>query len=333
MSEHYIQTHMGKDHVSSDDARAMWACLLGSDRAVASGFEEELALSVPSPGTLHVGTGFALIDGGWYRVDGSGVDLEIPPGSIGMNRKDRAYLGFARGADDVEGMNLMYVTGNPTTGTPASPSNEHPGNILDGDATVWIPFCDVPLSGLTVGKPVMLLGKRAMSPPALQCAECADMQRLMADALSRQEAATAAAWEVVRSIPAELAQMHDDIARMREWLETEQAKNRRDIEQLAAMLANNISAYVMIGDTLAVPTAWIEYDPEEQSAKLAYTSYDEDTGEFSIDSPLTIDSRVSEVAEQVAEIREDMSTYKDTINGQISAVKQQMAATKRQEAM
>ena len=295
MTEHYIQTHQGRDHVSSDDARAMWACLLGTGRTIAAGWGEEMALTVPSNGTLHVGTGFALIDGGWYRISGSGVDLEIPSGSIGMNRRDKVFGGFVRGADDVEELKLRYVVGNPTTGTPVAPANEHPGNILDGDATVWVPLCEVPLSALTVGKPVMLLGKRALSPPAQQCAECADIQRQMAEALSRQEMATAAAWEVVRAVPAALEEMRQDIAGMREWLEIEQAKNRRDIEQLAAMLANNIASYVMIGDTLAAPMSWIAYDEERQSAQLKYTSFDEEAGALRFDVPLSIDGRVTEI--------------------------------------
>lgn len=299
MTEHYIQTHQGRDHVSSDDARAMWACLLGTGRAIAAGWGEEMALTVPSMGTLHVGTGFALIDGGWYRISGAGVDLEIPSGSIGMNRRDKVFGVFARGADDVEELKLRYVVGNPTTGTPVAPANEHPGNVLDGDATVWVPFCEVPLSGLTVGKPVMLLGKRVLSPPAQQCAECADMQRTMAEALARQEAATAAAWEVVRAVPADLQQMRDDIAGMRDWLEQKQAQNEAQIRQLAAMLANNIAAYVMVGDTLAAPSAWVSYDEEAETLELAYTSRDEETGGLRIDAPLSVDSRIDAVAAEV----------------------------------
>ncbi len=299
MTEHYIHTHQGRDHVSSDDARNMWACLLGKGRYIASGWLEDLALSVPNSSTLRVGCGIAVVDGGWYRISGSGETRTIPPGSIGMNRKDRAYLVFRRQSDRVEGMTLEYMTGTPTTGTPAAPENEYPGNVLDGDATVWIPFCDVPLSGLTVGKPVMLLGKRSLSPPAQQCVECAQMQQQMANALSRQEAATAAAWEVVRSVPAELKQMHDDIAGMREWIEDKQQQNEEQIRQLAAMLANNIASYVMVGDTLAAPSAWIDYDPETQTAELAYTSYDEETGEFRIDAPLTVDKRIDVVAAEV----------------------------------
>ena len=55
----------------------------------------------------------------------------------------------------------------------------------------------------------------------------------------------------------------------------------------------------MVGDTLAVPSAWIGYDPETETAELAYTSYDEETGEFSIDSPLTVDQRIDAVAAEV----------------------------------
>lgn len=298
MTEHYIETHQGKDHISSDDARAQWACLLGKGRHVVSGWQEELALSVPSQNTLRIGRGFALIDGGFYRVSGAGEMREIPPGSIGMNRMDRVYLEYTRGADDIEDMKAVYEVGNPTTGTPYAPANQHPGDIQQGDSRVWIPLGDVPISGLTVGKPVMLLGKRALSPPAQQCADCAQMQQQMANALARQEAATAAAWEVVRAVPAELKEMRNTIADMRaDQVDFKRSVDAR-INQLSAMMANNVAAYVMVDDTLAVPTAWLDYDADAQSAMLKYTSYNEETGVYSIDSPLTIDDRVTEAQEQ-----------------------------------
>ena len=299
MTEHFIQAHKGKDHVSSDDDRSLWACLLGKGRHIAAGWEEELALSVPSSNTLHIGRGYAFLDGGWYRISGSGEDVEIPPGSIGVNRKDRVFLVYTRGADDVERVTRQLVPGTPTTGTPISPANEHPGNILDGDATVWIPLCDLPVSGLTVGKPVMLLGKRALSPPAQQCEQCDALFSEVRSVLSECIMATTRALEVIRSVPAELAEMHKDIADMHTWLEEKQAQNEAQIRQLAAMLANNIAAYVMVGDTLAVPSNWIEYDPETETATLAYTSYNDETGEFSIDTPLTVDKRVEAVRAEV----------------------------------
>lgn len=255
--------------MSSDDARSQWACLLGKERGIASGWEDELAPSVPSLNTLHVGCGYALLDGGWYRVSGAGEDRELQPGSIGMNRKDRAFLVFTRGADGVEGMTLQVVTGTPTTGTPVAPSNEHPGNILDGDATVWIPYCEIPFSGLTVGKPVMLLGKRALSPPAQQCAECASVMSQISQALADCRSAEARAVETVRANEAILAEINRKQA---EWAKKMERLDEyeRELADFAQILADNLDSYMIIGSKLVVPTTWKEYDADAHTVRLKH---------------------------------------------------------------
>lgn len=295
MTQHCITAHYGYDHVSAHESALIQALIYGSGRYLLQGLEA----TVPNSTTLHISNGIALLDGRWYLITGNGEDLEIPNGSIGMQRKDRVWLVYQRLGDKTDDIKLMYTAGVPSTGTPVAPANEHPGSILDGSSTVWIPFMEIPLSGLTVGRPTVLIGSRAISPPAQQCAECADMQRRMAEALARQETATAAAWEVVRAVPAELDEMQRQIDGMHTWLEATQAQNEAQIRQLAAMLANNIAAYVMVGDTLAAPSAWVEYDRETETVELAYTSFDEETGEFSIDTPLTVDKRVEAVRAEV----------------------------------
>lgn len=295
MTQHCITAHYGYDHVSAHESALIQALIYGSGRYLLQGLEA----TVPNSTTLHISNGIALLDGRWYLITGNGEDLEIPNGSIGMQRKDRVWLVYQRLGDKTDDIKLMYTAGVPSTGTPVAPANEHPGSILDGSSTVWIPFMEIPLSGLTVGRPTVLIGSRAISPPAQQCAECADMQRRMAEALARQETATAAAWEVVRAVPAELDEMQRQIDGMHTWLEATQAQNEAQIRQLAAMLANNIAAYVMVGDTLAAPSAWVEYDRETETVELAYTSFDEETGELSIDTPLTVDKRVEAVRAEV----------------------------------
>lgn len=295
MTQHCITAHYDRDHVSAHEAALIQALVYGSGRYLLQGMQA----TVPNSTTLHIADGIALLDGRWYLIAGNGEDLEIPHGSIGMQRKDRVWLVYQRLGDKTEDIRLEYTAGVPSTGTPVAPANEHPGSILDGSSTVWIPFMEIPLSGLTVGRPTVLIGSRAISPPAQQCAECSDMQRRMAEALARQEAATAAAWEVVRAVPAALDEMQRQIDGMHTWLEATQAQNEAQIRQLAAMLANNIAAYVMVGDTLAAPSAWVDYDRETETVELAYTSFDEETGEFSIDAPLTVDKRIDAVAAEV----------------------------------
>lgn len=295
MTQHCITAHYGHDHVSAHEAALIQALIYGSGRYLLQGMQA----TVPNSTTLHIADGIALLDGRWYLITGNGEDLEIPHGSIGMQRKDRVWLVYQRLGDRTEDIRLEYTAGVPSTGTPVAPANEHPGSILDGSSTVWIPYLEIPLSGLTVGRPTVLIGSRAISPPAQQCEQCDVLNSEIQRGLAELRLKCAQADEIIRSIPADLAQMRREIADLHVWIEEKQAQNEAQIRQLAAMLANNIAAYVMIGDTLAVPSAWIDYDPETETASLAYTSYDEETGVFSIDSPVTVDKRIDAVAAEV----------------------------------
>lgn len=295
MAQHCITAHYGQDHVSAHEAALIQAMVFGDGRYKVDG----LALTVPNPFTLHVGNGAALIDGRWYLVTGGGVDLDIPAGSVGMNRKDRVFLLYHRNANGTDDLLLNYVVGTPVSGVPAPPQNDHPASLFDQPTNAWIPFCDVPISGYTVGTPTMLLEGRAMAPPAQQCEQCSSLMREAQEALGECRMATAQAREVVRSVPAALAAYDQRIADIEDLVSDKIDLMGKQINQLAAMLANNIAAYVLVGETLAVPTAWIDYDAAEQSAQLKYTSYDESTGTFSIDLPLTIDERVEANAANV----------------------------------
>lgn len=295
MTQHCITAHYGYDHISAHETSLIQALVYGSGRYLLEGMQA----TVPNSTTLHISNGIALLDGRWYLITGNGEDLEIPHGSIGMQRKDRVWLVYRRLGDKTDDIRLEYEAGVPSTGTPVAPANEHPGSILDGSSTVWIPYLEIPLSGLTVGRPTVLIGSRAISPPAQQCEQCEALNAEIQRGLTELRLKCAQADEIIRSVPAELEEMHVTIAEMGKWIMEKQAQNEAQIRQLAAMLANNIAAYVMVGDTLAAPSAWIDYDPETGTAMLEYTSYDEETGAFSIDAPLTIDSRVEAVAAEV----------------------------------
>lgn len=295
MAQNLITAHYGEDHVSAHEAALIQAKLYGNGRYRVDG----LNLTVPNPFTLHIDNGIALIDGRWYLVTGGGESLEIPPGSLGMNRKDRVFITYERGTDGIESPELEYVVGTPTTGRATAPVNQYPASLFDQPSRAWIPYAEIPLSGFTVGTPTILMESRAVTPPANQCAECSSMMAEIQSELSDSRAATAAAWEVVRSVPAALAAYDQRIADIEELVADKIDLMGRQIRQLAAMLANNIAAYVLVGDTLAVPTAWIDYDEETGAAKFQYTSFDEETGKLNIDMPLTIDERVEESAAKV----------------------------------
>lgn len=288
MAEHCITAHYGQDHVSAHEAALIQALLYGRGRFKVEG----LGLSVPSPFTLHIDSGIALIDGRWYMVTGGGQNLAIPAGSVGMQRKDRVFLVYHRGTNGIEELKLEYVVGTPSTGSASAPINQYPASLFDQPTNAWIPFCEIPISGYTVGVPTLLLEGRSFSLPAQQCEQCSDLTLAVQRGLSECRAATTEAREVIRSIPATLAAYDQRIEDIEDLVANKIELMGKQINQLAAMLANNIAAYVLVGETLAVPTAWIDHDSDNESVKLEYTSYDESTGTFSIDLPLTLDERV-----------------------------------------
>lgn len=288
---HLVIGHEGKPHVSSDDAGKLMSLTLGSGRYIMEGLD----VRISSATTVVVEAGCILADGRFIRLPAPQV-VELENGQIGRNRIDQLRIRYECFANGAEQASFVMVTGTPSTGAASVPLNEHTGNILNHDRIVDIPLANLPKSGLTPGTPVRLLPTWVWPPANTDMNAYIDqISKIMSDVAS----ATAAAWEVVRAVPADLQQMRDDIAGMRDWLEQKQAQNEAQIRQLAAMLANNIAAYVMVGDTLAAPSAWVGYDPEAETLELAYTSRDEETGGLRIDAPLSVGSRIDAVAAEL----------------------------------
>lgn len=288
---HLVIGHEGKPHVSSDDAGKLMSLTLGSGRYIMEGFD----VRISSATTVVVEAGCILADGRFIRLPTPQV-VELENGQIGRNRIDQLRIRYECFASGVEKPSFVVATGTPSTGAASVPLNEHTGSILNHDRIVDIPLTNLPKSGLTPGTPVRLLPTWVWPPANTDMNAYVDQ---IAKIMSDGSLANAAAWEVVRAVPADLQQMRQEIADMHAWLEEEQAANKRAIQQLAAMLANNIAAYVMVGDTLAAPSAWVDYDGDTDTLSLAYTSRDEETGNLRIDAPLTVDKRIDQVAAEV----------------------------------
>lgn len=295
MTQHFLTAHFGEPHVSAHEAALVQALLYGRGRFRIEG----LGLSVPNPTRLHVENGTALIDGRWFIITGGGEDVEIPAGSIGMQRKDRVFLSYHRTAEGIEELTLEYVVGTPTTGSPTAPTNQYPTSIFDQPTKAWIPFCDIPITGYTVGAPTMLLESRALTLPANQCEQCSSITYTINSALADCRSATTRAEEVIRSVPATLAQYDQRIKDIETLVDDKIVLMGKQINQLAAMLASNIASYVFVGETLAVPQSWIAYSEANESVMLQYTSYDSSTNKFTFDVPITLDERVEANAAKV----------------------------------
>lgn len=299
MAQHLITAHYGEPHVSAHEAALVQSLLYGRGRYKVDG----MALTVPNPSLLHIDNGIALIDGRWYIITGGGENVSIPPGSIGMQRKDRVFLSYHRSADGIDEMSLEYVVGTPSTGSPTSPVNQHPASLFDQPTNAWIPFCEIPVSGYTIGQPTMLLETRALAPSASQCAECSSIMAQAAQVLSDCRAAQARAVETVRANEAKLAEIN---AKQAEWSKKMERLDEYEAElsDFAQILANQMENYMILGNTLIVPAAWKTYDPESHSISLQYA--EQDGTSLSLTKAPTVATRQQETEEQTEVNRADI---------------------------
>lgn len=184
-----IDSHMGEDHVTSDDSRQFNSRIFGSIRAVISG----MACSLTGNNTVTVADGYAFIDGARVRVQGAD-SIEVPQGTIGKRRQDLLCLVYERSADGIESIRWEYLTG-PVGTKPTDPDLPASGSILANDALVYIPFARLALTGLTVSSPTRLLGQWVWPPSN---GSMGDTLAAINAACSRANAAAAQAQEAAR---------------------------------------------------------------------------------------------------------------------------------------
>lgn len=248
MSTHYIESHQGEPHVTSDDARLVQSKVLGAGRSVVDG----MGVAKSGNNTITVSDGLAIVDGGFLRVQG-GELFDVPDGTIGRRRKDCLFWTYSRESDGVESVGWEYVTGEPAANTPPSPANPHPGSILDGDLEVWVAFATVELNGLTVGSPTRLLPVWSWPPSN---ADNAANVAALAQAVSSANAAAAAAKEAARlatSAYRQLADLRAEHGRILERLAALEART----DQVGAVAAALLGSWFFSYGALYAPVGWV----------------------------------------------------------------------------
>ena len=163
---HLIDGAMGRPHVNALDIRMHNASLFGDGVYITEGLDG-LPVTVVDANTVSVGRGVMLINGARITQEEK-IDLTIESGSQGMNRNDLLVATYTYDAANTrcEDVNLEIVTGTPTAGTATDPAI-HSGTLLDinnadlveGVSTVQVPIARIPLTGTTVGTPVILAKK------------------------------------------------------------------------------------------------------------------------------------------------------------------------------
>lgn len=160
---HLIDGCMAEPHINALDVRTHNATLFGDGVYITDGLDG-MPISVVDANTLSVGRGCMLVNGARITQDEL-LSLTIESGQQGLNRNDLLVGTYTYDGSDTryEDVNLEIVTGTPTSGTAEDPEI-HEGSLIDinnadlvsGVSTVQFPIARIPISGITVGDPVIL---------------------------------------------------------------------------------------------------------------------------------------------------------------------------------
>lgn len=138
----------GEPHVTSADARAFQAGVIGLDSYVLS-TGSKFAYTIDSSNQITLSDGDLVINGCHARIPyGSSESLTIETGTVGYNRIDLIVAKY-KVESGVESVELKVIKGTPTTGTASAPEYVT-GNILENDSTVDMPLYAVTLSGVNL---------------------------------------------------------------------------------------------------------------------------------------------------------------------------------------
>ena len=154
MTVELITGQGGTDHINSEDIGAYQAYTFGPGCYVLNGCE----CTVVDANTVRIAKGELLIEGRHVRVKGS-EDIAIRSGASGKNRNDLIVVKYQKDQDNIEDSPLAVVPGTATDGTASDPAYVK-GSILDGGVSAEHPLYRIPVKGLTVGTPVLLMDRQ-----------------------------------------------------------------------------------------------------------------------------------------------------------------------------
>lgn len=142
------------DHIGSEDIGEYHAYTFGTGCYVLNGCE----CTVVDSNTVRIAKGMMLIEGRHVRVKGS-EDLKIQSGSTGLKRNDLIVVRYTRDVNHIEDAPLAVIPGTATEGAATDPSYVQ-GGILAEDSAADFPLYRIPIDGLAVGEPVLLMDRQ-----------------------------------------------------------------------------------------------------------------------------------------------------------------------------
>ena len=186
MAIELITGHAGEAHISSADDGAYNAGTDGGGRYILK-TANQMQASMPDANTVTIATGDALFDGRHVRISAP-ESISIDSGTQGMQRHDIVGIAYTV-SGGIESAALSVIKGTPaTTATdPTLPT----GNILEGASSAFMPLYRIPLSGVSVGTPVLLASKLPLLADTASAAALTQTQASLNSAIASNTAAIA----------------------------------------------------------------------------------------------------------------------------------------------
>lgn len=150
MGVELVTAYTGTNHVSSSQDGALYAGIVGLDNYVFT-TGQQLQATMEDANTLVVASGNGLINGRHFEITDT-VSFTIPTGSQDMMTSNLAVIRYTKGADSVESVTPLVLTGEPVAKDPQDPAYNK-GSILDGVSTVDFPIYRVVTTGISAGEP------------------------------------------------------------------------------------------------------------------------------------------------------------------------------------
>lgn len=149
MAIELVTGHAGTAHVSSADAGALNAGIVGGGRYVLQ-TANQMAATMENANTITIATGDALFDGRHVRIT-SAESVTIDSGAQNMQRKDVVGIKYEI-ANSVESASLVIYKGTSVASGATDPTLPT-GDILEGATTAFMPLYRITINGISPEEP------------------------------------------------------------------------------------------------------------------------------------------------------------------------------------
>ena len=159
MSMNPLTGKAGTNHVTSGDMGAMQAAVFGAGNYLlptADGSFPNVVMK--DSNTISVPVMNMVLEGRFARVTAAET-VKVSSGVTGKKRNDLLCIKYSRDGQNIESISFVVLSGASVESNPSDPTVPA-GSILGGASTAYVPVARIPIDGINVGKPVMLLSRR-----------------------------------------------------------------------------------------------------------------------------------------------------------------------------